>query len=140
MYSNSKLANLLFAVELQRQATARGLPLTSVAAHPGIAATGLFVDRQGMGSSAFLRTVAPPFLKLVTSSPKAAARSTLFAATADDPGPYTGPKWFGETRGPIAPAKRSVLAQDAALARRLWQLSEDMTGFHFPWPGERPPR
>ena len=51
-YSNSKLANLLFAFELQRQATARGVTLASVAAHPGVAATGLFSDPQGMGANA----------------------------------------------------------------------------------------
>ena len=139
-YSNSKLANILFAFELQRQATARGLALTSVAAHPGVAATGLFSDPQGMGANAFLRVVGPPVLKVVASSPKAAARSILFAATADDPGRYTGPGWFGETRGPIGAARLSVLAQDEALARRLWHISEDLTGYHFPWPGDRPGR
>lgn len=136
-YSNSKLANLLFAFELQRQADARGVTLTSVASHPGVAATGLFSDPQGMGANAFLRVVGPPFLKVVASSPKSAARSTLYAATVDEPGPYTGPTWFGETRGPVGSARLSVLAQDEALGRRLWQISEDLTGYHFPWPNGR---
>src|SRR5690349_13561480 len=62
-YANSKLANLLFAVELDRQARARQLPLTSVAAHPGVAATGLFTDAEGMGANRLVRLVAPGVLR-----------------------------------------------------------------------------
>jgi NAD(P)-dependent dehydrogenase (short-subunit alcohol dehydrogenase family) len=133
-YSNSKLANLLFAGELQRQAAARGLPLVSVAAHPGVSATGLVADPQGMGAKRFVRTVAPPFVKLFTQSALAGARATLYAATLGEPGSYTGPQRLGETRGSIGPARRSTFAQDERLARRLWQVSEEITGFHYPWP------
>jgi NAD(P)-dependent dehydrogenase (short-subunit alcohol dehydrogenase family) len=133
-YSNSKLANLLFAQELQRLADDRGLPLVSVAAHPGVAATGLFVDPQGMGSGVILRTVAPVFLRVFTQSATAGARAILYAATAADPGSYTGPLSLGETRGRIGPATLSVAARDTKLARRLWQVSEDVTGFRYPWP------
>jgi NAD(P)-dependent dehydrogenase (short-subunit alcohol dehydrogenase family) len=132
-YSNSKLANLLFAQELQRQAEARGVPLVSTAAHPGVSATGLVGDSQGMGASAFMRTVAPLFLKVFTQSAVAGARATLYAATVAEPGSYTGPQRFGETRGRIGPAKRSSFAEDEKLQHRLWQVSEDMTGFHYPW-------
>jgi NAD(P)-dependent dehydrogenase (short-subunit alcohol dehydrogenase family) len=132
-YSNSKLANLLFALELHRELTAHGLPVTSTAAHPGVSATGLVGDREGMGASAFMHIVGPIFVKLFTQSASAGARATLFAATEAEPGSYTGPQWLGETRGPIGPAKLSALAQDEKLARRLWQVSEEMTGLRYPW-------
>jgi NAD(P)-dependent dehydrogenase (short-subunit alcohol dehydrogenase family) len=133
-YSNSKLANLLFAQELQRMASARGLNLTSVGAHPGVSSTGLVADPQGMGAKLFMRTVAPLFVKVLTQSAAAGARSTLYAATRAEPGSYTGPQRFGETRGRIGPARLSALASEEKLARRLWQVSEELTGFHYPWP------
>jgi NAD(P)-dependent dehydrogenase (short-subunit alcohol dehydrogenase family) len=132
-YSQSKLANLLFAMELHRELTARGLPVTSTAAHPGVSATGLVGDREGMGANAFLRVAGPMFLKVFTQSAAAGARATLYAATLAAPGSYTGPQWFGETRGPIGPAKLSPCAQDEKLARRLWQVSEELTGFRYEW-------
>ncbi|HJQ44037.1 MAG TPA: oxidoreductase [Jatrophihabitantaceae bacterium] len=133
-YSQSKLANVLFALELQRQAEARDLKLESVAAHPGVSATGLVPDPQGMGSSRFVRSLAPLFLRLVLQSATAGARAVLYAATEADAGTYTGPGRFGETRGPIGTARLSTVAQDEKLGRRLWQVSEDITGFHYPWP------
>jgi NAD(P)-dependent dehydrogenase (short-subunit alcohol dehydrogenase family) len=133
-YANSKLANLLFAEELQRMATKRDLPLVSVAAHPGVSSTGLVGDPQGMGANRFMRTVAPVFVKAFTQSAMAGARPTLYAATEAEPGSYTGPQRFGETRGPIGPARLSTFARDPELARRLWQVSEELTGFHYPWP------
>jgi NAD(P)-dependent dehydrogenase (short-subunit alcohol dehydrogenase family) len=134
-YSQSKLANLLFALELHRELLAHELPVTSTAAHPGVSATGLVADREGMGASPLLRVVAPPFLKIFTQSAAAGARATLYAATEAAPGSYTGPQWFGETRGPIGPAKLSSYAQDEKLARRLWQVSEELTGFRYDWGG-----
>jgi NAD(P)-dependent dehydrogenase (short-subunit alcohol dehydrogenase family) len=133
-YSNSKLANLLFAFELQRLASAKGLALVSTAAHPGVAATGLVADPQGMGANRLIRTVAPLFLRLLTQSPAAGARATLYAATEAEPGSYTGPGRFGESRGPIGPANTSSYATDERLARKLWLCSEDLTGLHYPWP------
>jgi len=132
-YSNSKLANLLFALELHRQLTARGLPVTSVACHPGVSATGLVADPAGMGANPVLRVVAPVFLKIFTQSALAGARPTLYAATVAEPGSYTGPRRFGETRGPIGPAKLLPLAQDEALAKQLWTVSEELTGLHYAW-------
>jgi len=132
-YSNSKLANLLFALELHRQLIARNLSVTSVAAHPGVSATGLVADPAGMGANPILRFAAPVFLKIFTQSALAGSRPTLYAATAAEPGSYTGPRRFGETRGPIGPAKLLPLAQDEALARQLWTVSEDLTGLHYSW-------
>jgi NAD(P)-dependent dehydrogenase (short-subunit alcohol dehydrogenase family) len=133
-YGNSKLANLLFALELQREAEARSLPLTSTAAHPGVAATGLVADRQGMGANPFIRALGPVFLKLFTQTSHAGARATLYAATEAAPGTFTGPQRLAESRGRIGPANLSALASDEKLARRVWQLSEELTGFHYPWP------
>ncbi|HEY2166924.1 MAG TPA: oxidoreductase [Jatrophihabitantaceae bacterium] len=133
-YSNSKLANLLFAFELQRLASAKGLPLVSTAAHPGVAATGLVGDPQGMGANRMIRTVAPFFLRVLTQSAAAGARPTLFAATEGEPGSYTGPQRLGESRGAIGPARTSTYARDERLARKLWLCSEDLTGLHYPWP------
>jgi NAD(P)-dependent dehydrogenase (short-subunit alcohol dehydrogenase family) len=130
-YSNSKLANLLFALELHRELTAHGLPVTSTAAHPGVSATGLVPDREGMGANPLMRFAGPIFLKLFVQSAAAGARATLYATTEGEPGSYTGPQWFGETRGPIGPARLSSYAQDEKLARRLWQVSEEMTGLRY---------
>jgi NAD(P)-dependent dehydrogenase (short-subunit alcohol dehydrogenase family) len=132
-YSNSKLANLLFAIELNHELEAHELPVSSVAAHPGVSSTGLVGDREGMGANAFMRTVGPIFVKVFTQSATAGARAPLFAATEAKPGSYTGPQVFGETRGPIGPAKLSPQGQDEKLARRLWQVSEELTGFRYSW-------
>jgi len=133
-YANSKLANLLFADELERQSRGRGLPMESVAAHPGVSATGLFSDAEGMGAKRIVRAAAPAVLRLATQSARAGARSVLYAATEAEPGSYTGPQRFGETRGRIGPARRSPVARDAQVARRLWRVSEELTGFQYPWP------
>jgi NAD(P)-dependent dehydrogenase (short-subunit alcohol dehydrogenase family) len=132
-YSNSKLANLLFAMELQRRADAQDLALVSTAAHPGLCATGLVADREGMGANRVVRAVGPAFVRAFTQSAAAGARSTLYAATVAEPGSYTGPQRFGETRGPVGPARLSSLASDEALARRLWAVSVELTGFRYPW-------
>jgi NAD(P)-dependent dehydrogenase (short-subunit alcohol dehydrogenase family) len=133
-YGNSKLANLLFALELHRELTSRGLALSSTAAHPGVAATGLVADPQGMGANRAIRAVAPLFLKIFTQSARAGARATLYAAIVAEPGSYTGPQRFGESRGRLGPANLSAYASDEKLARKLWQVSEELTGFHYPWP------
>ena len=133
-YANSKLANLLFALQLHREAVARGLALTSVAAHPGVAATGLAVDPQGMGRSPLVRALAPAVLRVFTQSAAAGARAVVHAADLGEPGSYTGPQQWGETRGRIGPARLSECAQDEKLAHRLWLLSEELTGFFYPWP------
>lgn len=132
-YANSKLANLLFAMQLHRELSGRELPVASTAAHPGVSATGLFSDREGMGANTVMRTVAPVFLRVFTQSPAAGARPVLYAATEAAPGSYTGPQLFGETRGRVGPARLSPQARDEKLARRLWQVSEELTGFRYHW-------
>jgi NAD(P)-dependent dehydrogenase (short-subunit alcohol dehydrogenase family) len=133
-YSNSKLANLLFAMELQRRAVVQQSHLTSTAAHPGLSATGLVADPQGQGSNPFVRMFGPVVVRTVAQTPAAGARSTLYAAVVAEPGSYTGPQRLGESRGPIGPARMSEHASDARLAHKLWGVSEDLTGFRYVWP------
>lgn len=132
-YGNTKLANLLFARELQRRAAAAGVALTSTAAHPGISATGLVADPNGMGANRLVRLTAPYFMPVLFQSAAKGANPTLYAATTAEPGSYTGPQRFREQRGPVGPARLSRAARDEELGRRLWQLSEDLTGVRYPW-------
>ncbi len=130
-YSQSKLANLLFARELQQRATAAGSRLTSTAAHPGVSATNLVASPDGLGSLPLVSRLAPPVMRLAFQSAEAGARPTLYAATIADPGSYTGPQRFWEWRGPIGPAKLSSDAADPELGRQLWEASEKWTGLTF---------
>ncbi|MEP7034329.1 MAG: SDR family NAD(P)-dependent oxidoreductase [Dermatophilaceae bacterium] len=132
-YGNSKLANALFGAELQRRASVHGSALTSTMAHPGISATGLAVDPEGMGANRVVRLVAPLVMRAVFQSAAAGSRPILHAATWAAPGSYTGPRWLKESRGPAGPARLSILAQDPTLASRLWQLSQDLTGVEYHW-------
>ena len=131
-YGNTKLANLLFALELHRRAPAAESTLTSTAAHPGVAATGLVADPNGMGANPFFRPVGKYVLPLIFASAKAAANPSLYAAVVAEPGSYTGPQWLGEWRGPVGPAKLSYFARDQELARKLWDLSVEKTGVDVP--------
>ncbi len=130
-YCHSKLANVLFARELHRRATAAGSPLVSVGAHPGVSATGLVGDPNGMGSNAALRAVAPFLLPIIFQSAAAGANPSLYAAAVAEPGSYTGPQRMGESRGRIGPAKLNRHALDEDLAEKLWKLSEAKTGVSF---------
>jgi NAD(P)-dependent dehydrogenase (short-subunit alcohol dehydrogenase family) len=132
-YGNSKLANLLFAFELQRRATVTGARLTATAAHPGVAATNLIASEQGLGSLPGVRLVSPLLTKVFFQSARRGAEPTLYAAAVAEPGSYTGPRWLRESRGPVAPARVSALARDEALAAKLWQVSEDLTGVRYDW-------
>jgi NAD(P)-dependent dehydrogenase (short-subunit alcohol dehydrogenase family) len=131
-YGNSKLANLLFFRELHRRTTESGSTLVSTAAHPGVSATNLVGSPDGMGANWLMRHVVGPYvLPLIFQSAAAGADPTLYAATLAEPGTYTGPQRFGESRGPIGPARLSSHAVDDELARKLWTLSEEKTGVTF---------
>ena len=78
-----------------------------------------------------VRALAPMAMRLALPSADAAAQSVLYAATAAPPGSYTGPQKLGESRGPVGPAAMSKAAQDPALARALWERSEELTGIRF---------
>ncbi len=131
-YSQSKLANLMFALELQRHSDANGWGLMSNAAHPGLATTELITN--GMGKRGFSSRLAGTLVPLMGQSPAAGALPQLYAATdahADNAG-YYGPGGFLEFRGPPAKAKIASQARDAAVAARLWAESERLTGVHYP--------
>ncbi|MBO1767321.1 oxidoreductase [Allobranchiibius sp. GilTou38] len=134
-YGQSKLANLLFALELQRRADRAGLALTSTAAHPGVASTGLVADPDGLGHNPVVRHVLPILMRVVLPGGAGGARPVLYAATDAAPGTYTGPKGPGEVRGPVGEAKQSRFARDESLAARLWSVSEELTGIPFPVEG-----
>jgi NAD(P)-dependent dehydrogenase (short-subunit alcohol dehydrogenase family) len=133
-YANSKLANVLFALELQRRADARGVGLVSNAAHPGVAATNLVASEQGLGSIPGVRHLAPFFMPVLFQSARAGAEPVLYAAAVAGPGTYSGPQRLRESRGPAGRAKLSRPARDVGLAEKLWAFSEELTGVGYPWP------
>ncbi|MFJ3671891.1 oxidoreductase [Streptomyces sp. NPDC090106] len=128
-YAQSKLANLLFTLELQRRLTESGSPVRALAAHPGYAATNL----QSHTGNPLLRTALRIGNRLFAQDDRAGALPTLYAATQDLPGAgYVGPDGFGEMRGAPTLVGRSRAASDPVAARRLWTLSEELTGTRFP--------
>jgi NAD(P)-dependent dehydrogenase (short-subunit alcohol dehydrogenase family) len=128
-YGQSKLACLIFALELQRRSDVAGWNLTSDAAHPGFSRTNLFASGPG-GLLSVATDFAAPFFG---HSAADGARPILFAATSPQakPGAYYGPGGFGELRGAPAPALIMPKARDAATAARLWDVSEKLTGTSF---------
>ncbi|MET8248083.1 oxidoreductase [Streptomyces sp. NPDC005202] len=130
-YSQSKLANLLFTLELQRRLAETGSRLRAVAAHPGWAATNL----QGHDASALRRAFMRVGNRLMAQDSRAGALPTLYAAVQDLPGAsYVGPDGLAEMRGAPTLVGRSAAASDPDSARRLWAVSEDLTGVTFPEP------
>ncbi|GAB3681913.1 SDR family oxidoreductase [Actinocorallia lasiicapitis] len=128
-YARSKLANILFALELQRRA---GRALTSVAVHPGSARTGL--QRYGKGK---LRELGNRYLlPYVTQPVEEAAWPSLYAATQQGvyPGGVYVPSGFGELKGPPMLGRIPRAAQDFVLGRDLWRKSEDLTGVRPAFP------
>jgi NAD(P)-dependent dehydrogenase (short-subunit alcohol dehydrogenase family) len=129
-YSQSKLANLLFTGELQRRLTASGSSVLSTAAHPGYAATNL-QSHSGSGPMQLLMGIGNRFL---AQSAADGALPTLYAAVSDEvPGDgYAGPSKMFEGRGAPKLVGRSAPASDLESARRLWEVSETLTGVNFP--------
>ena len=129
-YGQSKLANLLFTLELQRRLDAAQSPLQAHAAHPGWASTSL----QGHTSSRLERVLMAVGNRVIAQSDEMGALPTLYAATQTGlPGAsYTGPGGYQEIRGHPKAAGRSVAAADEECAARLWDVSERLTGVSFP--------
>jgi NAD(P)-dependent dehydrogenase (short-subunit alcohol dehydrogenase family) len=128
-YSQSKLANLLFTLELQRRLGEAGSPVRALAAHPGWAATNL----QGRDASFLRRLFMRLGNRLVAQDSRAGALPTLYAAVRDLPGAsYVGPDGLFEMRGAPTLVGRSPAASDPAAALRLWTVSEELTGVTFP--------
>jgi NAD(P)-dependent dehydrogenase (short-subunit alcohol dehydrogenase family) len=124
-YGQSKLANLLFALELDRRLRAAGSAVKSLAAHPGYAATNL----QSAGPPMFDRLVMVASNALIAQSDEMGALPILYAATQPglEGGTYVGPDGFQEQRGHPKIVQPSGRARDPATARRLWEVSERMT-------------
>ncbi len=128
-YGQSKLANLLFVLELERRLTAAGSDVRAMAAHPGFARTNL----QGHSGNAWADRATLMVTKVVGQSAAAGAWPTLFAATEDLPGgSYAGPGGFAETRGIPQLVGRTPEASDVAMAQQLWTASAALTGVDFP--------
>ena len=128
-YSQSKLANLVFARELQRRSDAGEWGVMSVAAHPGIARTELTKARPGQPVLAMNR-VGDLFAPLFTGTALNGALPTLFAATSPEAAPG-GPTGILEIKGPPGPARSTSESQDPAVASRLWTEAERLTGVRF---------
>ncbi|MEP6695293.1 MAG: oxidoreductase [Pseudonocardiales bacterium] len=132
-YSQSKLANLLFAAELDRRAGAAGTSLVSAAAHPGLAATSLMQARPGQPTSRLKSLGAKVVFKLFGQSEAAGAWPQLYAATMPDVvgNEYFGPSGMGEQRGYPQRVGRSTWAGDEPSAARLWEVSKELTGVRY---------
>ncbi|MBP2325847.1 NAD(P)-dependent dehydrogenase (short-subunit alcohol dehydrogenase family) [Kibdelosporangium banguiense] len=127
-YGQSKLANLMFTYELQRRLSGKGKTIAA-AAHPGASNTELMRNMP-----AALRGLSAVIAPLITQSAEAGALPTLRAAT--DPnvlgGQYYGPSGLGEARGKPVLVKSSQQSHDVEIQRRLWTVSEELTGVKFP--------
>ncbi len=128
-YGNSKLANLLFAYELQRRLAAHNVEAISVAAHPGVSSTGLgehlIADR--------LKPFVRPVLQLITQRPDAGALPTLRAATDFNAwgGQFFGPASLGQSRGAPVVVASTDASYDAETAGQLWEASQRLTGVSY---------
>jgi NAD(P)-dependent dehydrogenase (short-subunit alcohol dehydrogenase family) len=129
-YSQSKLACLMFALEMQRRSEAGGWGVASIAAHPGVARTDLLHNAPGRFS---VMGVARSMLWFLFQPAAQGALPTLFAATSPNAGPggYYGPDRLGETRGAPVAAKVPPQANNVQAAARLWEVSAQLTGTVF---------
>ncbi len=136
VYAQSKLAMLMFALELDRRSRAKGWGLTSIAAHPGVARTGLIAAgplvRRPL-ARLILNLVGPPIAPLVSNSAAGGALPILMAATDAglEGGAYVGVTRLREMKGPPGPAKPEPHALDEAAAARLWEATEAMLEVRF---------
>jgi NAD(P)-dependent dehydrogenase (short-subunit alcohol dehydrogenase family) len=132
-YSQSKLADLIFMLELQRRLSAAGLPVISTGAHPGIAITNLQANLTGL-----FKVFGPFVTPLIGQDAAHGALPTLFAATSHDAiaGGYYGPDGYFERKGHPVPANIPAAATDEAVAKRLWAETERLTGVVFDLPAK----
>jgi len=129
-YSQSKLANLMFALELQRQSEKHGWGIVSIAAHPGVSRTNLLITGAGRWSAAGIARTFLPFLFQPSAQ---GALPTLYAATAPEAkgGWYYGPNKLMETRGYPAIAKTPAQAEDVNACLKLWKISQELAEVKF---------
>jgi len=129
-YGQAKLANLMFALELQRQSEKQGWGITSLASHPGVSRTNLLITGSGRWSVAGIARTFLPFLFQPSAQ---GALPTLYAATSPDAkgGAYYGPNKMGETRGFPAIAKIPAQALDVNVSLKLWEVSQALAKVEF---------
>jgi NAD(P)-dependent dehydrogenase (short-subunit alcohol dehydrogenase family) len=133
-YSQSKLADLMFAFELERRLQAAGTPaakVMSLAAHPGVANTNLFQVGEFNAAERAIRRWVGVAIGALLNTEADGALPTLFAATSPDAvgGGYYGPQGFQEMRGgDVGPAEVAAQARDKAAARSLWETCERLAG------------
>ena len=130
-YSQSKLACLMFAFELQRRCNVAGWSIESIAAHPGVSRTDLIPNGSGEWSAA---GVLRRFMWFLFQPPARGALPTLYAATSLKArgGAYYGPNKLSEVRGYPATAKAPPQSLDIENAKRLWTELERLTGMAYP--------
>jgi NAD(P)-dependent dehydrogenase (short-subunit alcohol dehydrogenase family) len=128
-YCQSKLAGLMFALELGQRAATAGLSLVSNACHPGIARTNLQSSGRGRAPGVGMRIL----LTVIAQEASSAALPSLRAATdpAAGSGSYYGPDGLGGTKGDPIPVRIPPAARDLATRARLWAISEQLTGFEW---------
>ena len=135
VYGQSKLANILFALELHRRAEEAAADIRSIAVHPGYAATNLQSVGPQMSGSRVGTTMMGLANRVLAQSAEAGAWPTLMAAT--DPsvpgGAFLGPTGFMSQRGTPGFETPSEAARDVDAARRLWDVSTELTGVSYPW-------
>ena len=130
-YAQSKLADLMFAFELERRCRAEGLPVESIGVHPGVAQTKLFKVGSSEGLAAVAEKVIQGSIGAFLNSELDGAIPTLFAVAAPEAkgGAYYGSQGFQEMRGgDVGLARVSEQAKDVAAQKKLWQICEELTG------------
>jgi hypothetical protein len=139
-YSQSKLANLLFAYELQRRFVASGINALSVGCHPGYAATNLQTAGPRMEGSRMAERLSLAGNWLFAQSAAMGALPTLYAAVSPEVNgcDYIGPLGFAGMRGAPGKVQSNRDSYDEALAARLWQVSEQLTSVHYNFPVAQP--
>ena len=128
-YSQSKLANLVFTLELDRRLREAGSPVRSIAAHPGMTDTELFPNAMRTRGKLALRA-SRVLNKLITQSTEQGTLPLLYAAAADEAegGAYYGPGAPLEIAGKVSTAKATATARDRSVGARLWAVTAELTG------------
>lgn len=129
-YSQSKLANVVFALELNKRLRSNGVPVRSVLAHPGYSATNL----QSSGPTGVGKLLMKAGNRLFAQDAEMGALPQLYAATGADveSGQFYGPDGRGESKGFPTLVEPLDDARDRELGKRLWDVSEEMTGVRIP--------
>jgi NAD(P)-dependent dehydrogenase (short-subunit alcohol dehydrogenase family) len=136
-YNQTKLANLLFAREFQRRIDKAGGKIRSIAVHPGVARTAIGANRKNLGqfkrSDYMVSAVLSLVMPFLGQPAAAGALPTLYAAASPDAegGGFYGPDGFGEMKGTPKAAVIKPAAQDMAAAKKLWDVTEKITGLRY---------